>query len=175
MVPKSKSTTRRIKKHFVLLGLMLGLVMVTVAVVVAWLGVVGFMKVRELERAQTAVDLYRAHIARAQTAAKVNHAKMDMVKLRAAALAFSQKHGELHLPLEKLVKQQPDGAPGLLKESDLIDPWGNRYEGRAFSDGPYFGPHLNPPVTVSIGCKGPPGENEPIFLMVGHKRVRFDE
>jgi hypothetical protein len=149
-MPTTKRVTMRpYKKRFVFLGLMLGLVLVVVGALVA-----------------------------ARIFEEVQRAKSDMEKIRAAALAFKEKNGVLHLPLEKLAEQQPDDAPALLKESDLIDPWGNRYE---FSSVPIpngrYGPNTygepSPPLyKVSVISKGPLG-HAPISLQVGNMRLMF--
>jgi Type II secretion system (T2SS), protein G len=77
----------------------------------------------------------------------VRRAEMDLNRISAAMLAFKEKNGRFP-QLEELCQAQPKGGPALLKESDLIDPWGNRY----FCSFGYLdtGRDFNPPWPVSL-------------------------
>jgi hypothetical protein len=81
----------------------------------------------------------------------VARAKVDVQTLDKAVQTYIVKNGKSPATLQELTQRTPDGGAALLKETALIDPWGNPYQ--------YDPNQLNPyNATPKIWTNGDPAQ-----------------
>jgi general secretion pathway protein G len=100
---------------------------VTIIMILAGVGVLGFNTVIAQQREKRAI--------------------MDCETITKAAMIYQSQHGVYPASLEALASQQPDGSPPLMPAALLEDPWHQRYmydpgtvnsmgEPRVYANGP---------------------------------------